>query len=94
MGFHEDDGENFRTSHFDFEHFATAVSVAKELLTVLGPILKCNTNLEIKNTKNWYTIDALGAIFVILTMLTLGMWTLLTILTLNWSNPTLMAFPI
>ena len=48
MGFHEDDGENFRTSHFDFEHFATAVSVAKELLTVLGPILKCNTNVEIK----------------------------------------------
>ena len=44
MGFHEEDGENFRTSHFDFEHFATAVSVAKELLTVL----KCNTNLEIK----------------------------------------------
>ena len=26
-----------------------------------------------KNTKNWYTIDALGAIFVILTMLTLAM---------------------
>ena len=48
----------------------------------------------IKNTKNWYTIDALGAIFVILTMLTLAMWTLLTILTLNWSNPTLTAFPI
>ena len=47
-----------------------------------------------KNTKNWYTIDALGAIFVILTMLTLAMWTLLTILTLNWSNPTLTAFPI
>ena len=46
MGFHEDDGENFRTSHFD-QHFATAVGVSK-FSTVLGPILKCNTNLEIK----------------------------------------------
>ena len=73
-GFHEEDGENFRTSHFDFEHFATAASVAKELLTVLGPILKCNTNLKIKKViwVSHYVTDAVNWVNLGIPMVEIG----------------------